>query len=145
MVNLCLSFLIFGLLETSYKRNMLVYDGLSKNNISHFGGFVDQKMVKCVVNLRYIRGRCAINVLKCKFKIQKYRQQVEIRIEIDLFCLQKKQGRNLQICVLFKSVKSTLRKMIFNYLYFVFSNCIINELIELFICVHEVATQLSKP
>ena len=45
MVNLCLSFLIFGLLETSYKRNMLVYDGLSKNNISHFGGFVDQKMV----------------------------------------------------------------------------------------------------
>ena len=43
MVNLCLSFLIFGLLETSYKRNMLVYDGLSKNNISHFGGF--QKMV----------------------------------------------------------------------------------------------------
>ena len=45
MVNLCLSFLIFGLLETSYKRNMLVYDGPSKNNISHFGGFVDQKMV----------------------------------------------------------------------------------------------------
>ena len=53
MVNLCLSFLIFGLLETSYKRNMLVYDGLSKNNISHFEGFVDQTMVikmKCVVN-----------------------------------------------------------------------------------------------
>ena len=45
MVNLCLSFLIFGLLETSSKRNMLVYDGLSKNNISHFEGFVDQKMV----------------------------------------------------------------------------------------------------
>ena len=69
MVNLCLSFLIFGLLETSYKRNMLVYDGPSKNNISHFGGFVDQKMVKCVVNLQYIRGRCAINVLKGKCKI----------------------------------------------------------------------------
>ena len=62
MVNLCLSFLIFGLLETSYKRNMLVYDGPSKNNISHFGGFVDQKMVKCVVNLQYIRSTYTVDV-----------------------------------------------------------------------------------
>ena len=66
MVNLCLSFLIFGL--NRLIENMLVYEGRSKNNISHFGRFVDQKMLKSVVNLRYIRGRCTINVLNANAK-----------------------------------------------------------------------------
>ena len=35
MVNLCVPFLIFRFFESTYKRNVLVYDGPSINDISN--------------------------------------------------------------------------------------------------------------